>query len=982
MALLWVVAVGLGIFAFVTLTNRLKRTEASIDLLLSRLDRLEKDEPSTKTPARTARSVSVPATVPRDTVPETSPPRPASATIALTASTPKQSAAVPPLPAPPPAPPPEPGPTLAQRLETAIAGKLPIWVGGLALILSAFFLVRYSIEQGLLGPGVRCVLAALFGLALLAASELTRFLPKVAEDERVAQALAGAGVASLYGTLYMASEMYALISPLVAFALLVMVTMAALGLSLRRGPPTAIMGLIGGFATPYLADTGSGNVTALLVYLGLLMAGLFALALHRGWLWLALAATGGSVVWSVGLMASGAAGLDPELGLFIAGAALAGTLIIPRTGHEDARVRLIPMLAGFVQLLMLAPGIDFALSGWVMYAALSLACVILAWRDARMVHGPLAALALVIVLLAGAFAQDKDLAPWAAIGATLLFGLAGHAFARREGDGRWWSALALGATLGPLLTANIAATDLLFAEQWGHLFALATVPMAALSWRARAEGRQQGMPDWALAGGAIGAAIAASIAFYLWFDPIWLAASLLAVAAALAGWSRSTNDRAISIASMAIVAIAGIVLLGAWAFNSDVPASIFGPDARPVARLVIALIALPGALAALNAWAHRGRLADQPLRCAALALLSALVLALLPSRWHPAILALLAGLALSQPLLRSWLPRFGSEGLVAATATAMLSPLSAFGGIIALSLIGFFEHYSNLPKLVDAMVLLALPAALIGAGYWLGKPALGRTGRILVAAAVGAPLLALLYTLVKQPLAIDHVAQFIRWGFVERAVTTQLLILSGWLLVRRPEHWAKWGLVPISLGFARFIWFDMLLLNPAWGVDQMVGSWPLLNAVTIHGAAMTAWLWFFAQNERFAAKRHWLHYALCVVMFIAVLATVRQASQGMILNRPGVPRLENYGYSLALLGLAMAWLWVGVRESLGWLRLAGLALLTLVTVKVFLIDASALSGLLRVVSFLGLGAALIGIGWAYGRLLRRESAALTNGVSE
>jgi uncharacterized membrane protein len=36
---------------------------------------------------------------------------------------------------------------------------------------------------------------------------------------------------------------------------------------------------------------------------------------------------------------------------------------------------------------------------------------------------------------------------------------------------------------------------------------------------------------------------------------------------------------------------------------------------------------------------------------------------------------------------------------------------------------------------------------------------------------------------------------------------------------------------------------------------------------------------------------------------------------------------------------------------------------------VFLIDAAALTGLLRIGSFLGLGIALIGIGWAYGRVM-------------
>ena len=49
---------------------------------------------------------------------------------------------------------------------------------------------------------------------------------------------------------------------------------------------------------------------------------------------------------------------------------------------------------------------------------------------------------------------------------------------------------------------------------------------------------------------------------------------------------------------------------------------------------------------------------------------------------------------------------------------------------------------------------------------------------------------------------------------------------------------------------------------------------------------------------------------------------------------------------------------------------AMLAVLTVVTLKVFLVDAAALTGLLRIFSFLGLGIALIGIGWAYGQVMR------------
>jgi uncharacterized membrane protein len=50
-------------------------------------------------------------------------------------------------------------------------------------------------------------------------------------------------------------------------------------------------------------------------------------------------------------------------------------------------------------------------------------------------------------------------------------------------------------------------------------------------------------------------------------------------------------------------------------------------------------------------------------------------------------------------------------------------------------------------------------------------------------------------------------------------------------------------------------------------------------------------------------------------------------------------------------------------------RLAALGVIGLVCAKVFLIDMAGLAGLWRVLSFLGLGLALIGLGAAYRRFV-------------
>jgi uncharacterized membrane protein len=76
--------------------------------------------------------------------------------------------------------------------------------------------------------------------------------------------------------------------------------------------------------------------------------------------------------------------------------------------------------------------------------------------------------------------------------------------------------------------------------------------------------------------------------------------------------------------------------------------------------------------------------------------------------------------------------------------------------------------------------------------------------------------------------------------------------------------------------------------------------------------------------------------------------------------------------SATWLVLALALVAAGFRLPDKALRLAGLILLTATILKVFLLDAAELTGVLRILSFLGLGIALIGMGKLYGTVLRAE----------
>src|SRR5947208_2068207 len=93
-------------------------------------------------------------------------------------------AAAPPLEPVEPVAPAEPEPALAassaiappraptapvRSLEERFGTQWVVWVGGVALALGGFFLLRYSIEQGWFGPGARVFLGALLALALIVA---------------------------------------------------------------------------------------------------------------------------------------------------------------------------------------------------------------------------------------------------------------------------------------------------------------------------------------------------------------------------------------------------------------------------------------------------------------------------------------------------------------------------------------------------------------------------------------------------------------------------------------------------------------------------------------------------------------------------------------------------------------------------------------------------------------------------------------------
>jgi len=196
-------------------------------------------------------------------------------------------AAPPPPPPPPPRPPVAPAqPAAAFDWESFIGVKLFAAIAGIALVLAAIFFLKYSVEHGWLRPPVRAAIGILTGAVLIWICEL-----RIARDYKVtANAMHGAGIAILYATLFAMYARWHLIVALFAFAMMILVTAVAVWLSIRRESVfIALLGLLGGFATPAMLSTGENKPIGLFTYLLLLNIGLAWVGFRRRWTALSIA---------------------------------------------------------------------------------------------------------------------------------------------------------------------------------------------------------------------------------------------------------------------------------------------------------------------------------------------------------------------------------------------------------------------------------------------------------------------------------------------------------------------------------------------------------------------------------------------------------------------------------------------------------------------------------------------------------------------
>ncbi|WP_421913768.1 DUF2339 domain-containing protein [Mesorhizobium sp.] len=793
-----------------------------------------------------------------------------------------------------------PAPAKAARrsdVETALGTRWAVWVGGIALALGGLFLIRYTIEAGIFGPGVRLIMAVIFGLLLVAGGEFIRRTGLKVPVQGTAGAyipaiLTAAGAFILFGTVYAAYGVYGFIGPAFAFVLLGAIGIATIGAALVHGQSLAGIGLLGAIVTPMLVSSQAPSPWALFGYLAIVLAATGAIARLRGWALLMAAAFAGTGIWTI-LYMTDSPGANLSAILFIDTVTLAVLAFIwlgrnaetePLAGFDWPSV--VP--ASFVSLSALALFVDpeFATAG-----------------DAL----PGAVLIVFLVLVALYRTRAIPLLYAAGLATVMIYlGIIPPTAVASDFPGGSLNVNGVAVVTADTLTFRIGIVLALFFIVSGFRAArksAASAPVRAASWAA-----------WSVI-------VPLVILFSLWF-------------------TFGNLDRDFGYAFGAALLVVAFAAGGEWIAGRETPprkggaAVSFALGGAAVAALLMLHMAFGSGMTTIMIGA------------------SAIVPAL-ATRWR------------GYPVL-GWI----SVGAAIAVLCRVVFDPTIVGA----------EFLSTTPVFNWLLPGYGVPALAFGFAAWqLARTTNGRPRLAMEAAAA-------LFALLTIAMLVRHAMHggVIGSGapsLAEQAIYTLIALGAGAILIaidrRQPSSVLRYGSMAAGAASVLFIVGQhFATLNPLF-TDESTGRIPVFNLLFLAyllPAIAAGGLALYARDKRPRWYAAMLALAAALLAFAYATLSVRRFLKGEFIGYwSGLGQVETYTYSALWLVMGVALLTAGVWLKSQVLRIASAALISVAVLKVFLFDMSELEGVLRALSFIGLGAVLIGIGLFYQRLLTRAA---------
>jgi uncharacterized membrane protein len=816
-----------------------------------------------------------------------------------------------------------------ESFESRIGARWAVWVGGIALALGGIFMVKYSIEAGLLSPAVRLTLAAVFGLALMAVGEFVRrrtqpLIANAFQNAMIPGVLTAAGAITLFAVTYVSYGFYSYVGPFTAFVLLAAVSFATIALSLLHGQAFASLGLLASLLTPALVATDKPNPWGLFGFLCVAWLATFAAARLRRWQVVPALANAGMALWALlyllhaentevvpvvfallviaaghGLLWPGGIEADKALGSALPDASnapgaapvsaferllappalavsLTGALAIALPALVLARG--VPALAfadyGFALAVMMLAALG-ALRGWAVYPALFSAIALLA--------GVVVIAALPLDSIAGTFGMPTGLAPPTLPGAT------------------------------PVETARTVPVNLLLVLS----LAYAAVGLAGVRLR---------LPSSPT------------------FAALW---SVLAPAVPLGVVATSF----LTFGDLSFDLRHGLVALS-LGLGFFAAAEVLSRGREPGPDLFVPQWALAaGGFAFLLLALH--------------ALTDGLVTTLG--------VAVLGTAAVFATRLRAWpvLP-----WLMAGAAAIVAGRIAVDPTIVGAA------NLSTTPVFNELLAGYGIPAALLALSAFELRRWPGERIRNLIQALASFFLLLTAAILVRHGMnggVLDSGAPTLG----EQATYTLLVIGASAVMMsldlKSPSPVFRYGSMLVgALSVLSVIGAHLIGLNPYF-TGELLGRWPVLDLLLVGyllpGIAYGG-LAYYARDKRPAPYVTMLALAGVALVFAWFTLCVRRYWHGEgIADWKGFLQPETYSYSVIWLLLGVLLLVIGSRFDSKSIRLASAGLVLIAVVKVFLIDMSNLEGFLRALSFIGLGAVLIGIGLFYQKILSGKPGA-------
>ena len=866
------------------------------------------------------------------------------------------------------------------------------WAGSIFVVLAALYFAKLGYDQGYFTPILRVTLMILAGTAALVWAEIG--LRKGYRP--TADAISGAGLVSLYAGWYAAHVSFRLIeSPLLTFTAMSVTTLVAAGISVRHSAVfTAVLGLLGGLATPVLLSSNSNNALGLFLYLAILNIGFLWVARKQSWAFITAIALTGTSLMEFGWMATR---LNLEtLPIAVIGFAVLGAIYMwhaMRTADDEATVtsHVLGLLGGLLPLglaVVLAADPRFVEQWpWVLgnLVILGLAVITIGVMRLRLLvllSAAATALAFVVWSVHVGGVTSPVGPTMVVLLLTAIYNVLGRLWPGSPQSDGSRPALSLLGGAGLLVAAGLVLFSLSLLVQTTPPAGL-VIGIVALLFLVGVERSSVDVAPLVLPATAAATGVLAQV----WFERTALPgqyvgvlafAHLLAIAYAVVAFVRDrlgVDDDApwvlrADLAVLVATVVAYVGLHGALARSEyAAPTQLFG-----LLGLDLALVLL---VAVRRAWTS-------------LVPLAALAACFFAGAWHALHFSLDTG------------------------TVAVVAEIAIYVLFVALP----FALTAAQPSVWRRAAAVWLTSALIGPAlfllfreawlaYW-GPGAIGLLAVILAAGSVislaGVSRIFSADEAAGDPGAatrrLNYVALFaaIALGFVAAAISLQLekqWLTIGLALEAAAVFWL-FGLVPHpGLKYLGLILFGVvgarLIVNPevlryeprgapivnwllyTYGVPVLAtfaGAW-LLRRAEAHRGDDPEYDWAAGDRTLIAP----LVAALGLVLFF-VLINVEIAdyfSQGAYLAFDSTPRLErDLAYSIAWSLYSLLLLGIGIWRGVKGLRVASLIFLMLTVGKAFLYDLSALKGIYRVLSFLGLGTALILVSLLYQRFAGKK----------